>query len=390
MSRPILAGPVLAGLGACLVGLGLARFASTPLSPAVIAAAWFTPSDTAYLGAANFAGYLLGAFGGRWLVSRYPVVAVLRVMMLLAAASFIASAWPLSFLWFFLWRFAAGVSGGALMVLGPPLALSSVAPARRGVAGGIVFTGVGLGIVASGTVVPLLIDTGLRETWIALGLLSLVLTLAAWRGWPQETAPAPLAAAPPPPARGLRAFYVVYGLTAVALVPHMVFLVDFIARGLAQGLDIGSRYWVVFGLGAAMGPLLSGWLADRIGFAVALRLAFVVETALIALPAIVQNEAALIVSSLVVGAFVPGCASLALGRVHELVAGPSRPRAWSVCTIAFAVGQAGGAYGFSFLYAAFASHALLFLLAAAVLAAALLLDLLRVTVATLEPTEAMR
>lgn len=377
--------PVLAGLCACLVGLGLARFAYTPLIPAVIGAGWFAPADAAYLGAANVAGYLLGALGGRRLAARLPVVFVLRAMMLLASASFIASAWPLSFLWFFVWRFAAGVSGGALMVLGPPLALSSVPAARRGVAGGIVFTGVGLGIVASGTVVPLLIDTGLHETWIALGLLSLVLTLVAWGGWPPAAAPTPLAAASPA-SPGLRAFYVVYGLTAVALVPHMVFLVDFIARGLHQGLDIGGRYWVVFGIGAALGPLLSGWIADRVGFGMALRLAFVVETALIAVPAVLQTEAALIVSSLAVGAFVPGCASLALGRVHELVGGPSRARAWSVCTVFFALGQAGGAYGFSFLYATYGSHALLFLLGGAVLVVALALDVARVAT-RLEPAE---
>ena len=53
--------PVLAGLCANLVGVGLARFAYTPLIPALIAAHWFSPSATVYLGAANLAGYLGGA-----------------------------------------------------------------------------------------------------------------------------------------------------------------------------------------------------------------------------------------------------------------------------------------------------------------------------------------
>jgi hypothetical protein len=52
--------PVLAGLCATLVGIGLARFAYTPLIPALIAAHWFSPSATVYLGAANLAGYLAG------------------------------------------------------------------------------------------------------------------------------------------------------------------------------------------------------------------------------------------------------------------------------------------------------------------------------------------
>ena len=52
---------VLFGLYFSLVGIGLARFAYTPLIPALISAGWFSPSQAAYLGAANFAGYLAGA-----------------------------------------------------------------------------------------------------------------------------------------------------------------------------------------------------------------------------------------------------------------------------------------------------------------------------------------
>lgn len=376
--RVLLAGPILAGLCAILVGLGLARFAYTPLIPAVIGAGWFAPSDAAYLGAANFAGYLAGAFFARRLAAVLPPVTVLRVVMLLAAASFIASAWPLSFSWFFVWRFAAGISGAMLMVLGPTLALSRVPAERRGLASGLVFAGVGLGIIASGTLVPLLIEIGLPETWIGLGVLCFVLTGLAWSGWPAVPPAAPVpAGAAAPSSPGLWPFYLGYGLSAAALVPHMVFLVDFVARGLDQGLAVGGRYWVVFGIGAALGPMLFGTIADRIGFAAAWRLVFLVVTGLIALPAFVTSEPALIVSCLVVGAFTPGVAGLALGRVHELVPGPERTKAWSVCTMAFAVGQAGGAYAFSFLYALYGSHALLFLLGAAALAIALLLDLVR-------------
>jgi hypothetical protein len=38
-----------------LVGIGLPRFAYTPLTPALIAAYWFSPSATVNLGAANLA-----------------------------------------------------------------------------------------------------------------------------------------------------------------------------------------------------------------------------------------------------------------------------------------------------------------------------------------------
>ena len=51
----------IAALCALLVGIGLARFAYTPLLPALVDGNWFSTSQAAYLGAANLAGYLAGA-----------------------------------------------------------------------------------------------------------------------------------------------------------------------------------------------------------------------------------------------------------------------------------------------------------------------------------------
>ena len=55
--------PAVAGLCATLVGIGFARFAYTPLLPALVEAGWFSPPEAAYLGAANLIGYLVGAVG---------------------------------------------------------------------------------------------------------------------------------------------------------------------------------------------------------------------------------------------------------------------------------------------------------------------------------------
>ena len=126
----------LSGLCASLIGIGLARFAYTPLLPELIAAHWFAPSQAAYLGAANLLGYLAGALLAQTIAARISGVMTLRAMMLVATAAFFACAIPLSFLWFFLWRFASGLSGGVLMVLVAPTVLPHVPPSRRGVVGG--------------------------------------------------------------------------------------------------------------------------------------------------------------------------------------------------------------------------------------------------------------
>ena len=196
---------------ASLVGIGLARFAYTPLLPAIIGAHWFAPSAAAYLGAANLAGYLAGALLGRPLASRIPAPMLLRGLMLLASAAFFACAAPVSLSWFFSWRLLSGIAGGALMVLAAPTVLPHVAQRRRGIASGVIFAGVGLGIAASGSLVPLLLLGSLTQAWYGLGTLSLLLTIVAWAGWP---AGSPAVAASGAhgrrrhPTRRLRALYV--------------------------------------------------------------------------------------------------------------------------------------------------------------------------------------
>ena len=373
----------LSGLSATLVGIGLARFAYTPLIPALITARWFDPAQAVYLGAANLAGYLAGALLAPSIAARAAAATILRLMMALATVAFFACAFPLSFSWFFVWRFASGLAGGALMALAAPTVLPHVPASRRGLAGGAIFTGVGLGIAASGTLVPLLLRLGLVETWCGLGALALALTVLAWGGWPAAVNPPQ----PAPQARlergtgasvPVKALYAEYALNAFGLVPHMVFLVDFIARGLGRGIDSGTRYWVLFGLGAMVGPMLAGALADRIGFGPALRLAFGIQAAAVLVPAISRGPAALGASSLIIGAFVPGIVPLVLGRTHELIpaGGSARQAAWSGATTAFALGQATGAYGLSFLFARAGDYDRLFELGASAIVFALLIDLI--------------
>lgn len=372
----------LSGSCASLVGIGLARFAYTPLLPAIIGAHWFAPSAAAYLGAANLAGYLAGALLGRPLAARIPAPALLRAMMLLASIAFFACATPVSLVWFFVWRLLSGIAGGTLMVLAAPTVLPHVPPHRRGVASGAIFAGVGLGIAASGTVVPLLLRGGLTETWLGLGVLALLLTALAWGGWPAGAPAAPTVPAGRTPARRpawlLRVLYLQYGLNAAGLVPHMLFLVDYVARGLGQGIGGGARYWVLFGIGAIVGPVLSGHLADRIGYRPALRLVFLVQTIGVLLPVLGTGTVGLIVSSLVMGAFTPGIVPLALGRIHELL--PNDPRgqraAWSAATTSFALFQAAGAYALTFVFAqSGGDYHLLFVIGAAAFVLTLAIDL---------------
>ncbi|HTR09472.1 MAG TPA: YbfB/YjiJ family MFS transporter [Paraburkholderia sp.] len=376
----------LAGLCGSFVAIGLARFAYTPLIPPLIQAHWFTASQAVTLGAANFAGYLIGALLGRPIAHALTNRHALRLLMLAATAAFFACAFPLSVSWFFVWRLTSGVAGGAIMVLVATSILPHVPPARRGFVSGMIFLGLGLGIAASGTVIPWLLRHGLRDTWIGLGVLALVLTAISWFGWPRGDAPAAPqhAAAPraghadsPRTAFALRLLYAQYAANALGLVPAMVLLVDYVARGLGHGAATGAHDWVLYGVAAIAGPIVCGQAADRIGFRAAWRVALLLQALAVALLAVSSQTWAILVATLVLGAFTPGVVPLALGRIHELVPHDhlEQRAAWSRATTAFALFQALGGYGYSWLFAhSHENYALIFACGAVALTLALLAD----------------
>jgi predicted MFS family arabinose efflux permease len=357
------------------VAIGLARFAYAPLLPVLIAAGWFSPGDAAYLGAANLAGYMFGAAGGRHAASRLGLRPVLRGMMIAVTLSLVGCAGPFPFAWFFICRLVSGVAGGALMVLGAPAALALIPPARRGLAAGLIFTGVGAGIAFSGTLLPLLLRAGLTASWLALAAIAAALTILVWRAWPAALPPIPQGAVAPPSPR-LRAFTLSYGLCAFGLVPHMVFLVDFAVRGLGQSIAAGAGEWVLFGLGACCGPVLAGLLADRLGFAAVFRLLMAMDALFVLALAVAPGVWLLGASALLVGSTVSAISAVAIGLVHELAGTDPRARVagWSRATLAWAAGQAVAAYGFAFIYARTGQYGLLFGPAAAAIMLALAVD----------------
>ncbi|QCO05634.1 YbfB/YjiJ family MFS transporter [Azospirillum argentinense] len=374
----------LAGMAGSLVAVGLARFAYTPLVPSLIEAHWFSAADAVTLGAANFAGYLAGALLGRPLASLLPNRALLRVLMLTASLAFIACAYPLSLGWFFGWRFVSGLAGGAIMVLVATSILPHIPAARRGFVSGMIFLGIGLGIAASGTAVPALMRLGLHETWLGLGGLSLLLTALSWFGWPTSAPPQAVAAppvehAPRHEGRVLRSLYAEYALNALGLVPVMLLLVDYVARGLNHGADVGALCWVLYGAASVAGPVAVGLLADRIGYAAAYRIALLLQAVAVAALAVSGQPLVVGTATVVLGALTPGVVPLVLGRIHELLPhSPSEQRAaWSRATTAFALFQALSGYGYSYLFAhSGGSYAAVFLCGAVALVVALGTDIL--------------
>jgi predicted MFS family arabinose efflux permease len=346
-----------AGLASLFSGLGIGRFSYTPLIPALVAAGWFGPGEAAAFGAANLVGYLAGAAVALPAVRVLRLPLLMRAMMLLVAASMAVCAAQPPAVMFGAARFAAGLAGGVLMVVGPPALLASVSPGVRGRVGGVVFAGIGCGIVAASVALPLLLPLGVAVAWLGLAAGAVACAAIAWPFWPPHVPPPPPAAAPPP---GLGRLVSAYAVNALAIVPHLLLLSDYVARWLGHGVGVGAAAFAVYGLGAALGPLIGGVASDRVGFGRTLSVAIAIQALAIALPAAVRSLPVAFLSALVVGALTPGIPPLVLGRAGELAGIAAAARSWRAATIGYALAQALGGFVVAAVFARIRAHPPLF------------------------------
>lgn len=401
----------LSGLCATMIGNGIGRFAFIALMPALIQAGWFSKADASYLGVATLVGYVVGASLSDFLAIRFASRTLLRGAMLACSLSFFACAIEGAGLpWYYFWRTATGICGAVLMVLPAPVVLPRHSPTVRGRASGVVFSGIGLGAAVSGVLVPLLISgfgiaiivggttapvflfQGVAGAWVGMGTVCLVLTLLAWRHWPVEeklASAGPAAARSPLPA-DIRLTVILilaaHGLNAIGYLTHTMFWVDYVVRELNMPLATGGFFWAMFGLGAAIGPMLTGTLADRFGLKRCLIAGFIIKALSAVLPVWSSSTFALLVSSILMGIFTPGIVALVSAYTLDRVGAEHHRKAWGMATSSFAIAQAAGGALMAFAATRLHSYHPLFCISAAALVGSVVcIAMIRETSAVQEP-----
>ncbi|CAM3916479.1 YbfB/YjiJ family MFS transporter [Deinococcus frigens] len=244
------------------VALGLARFAYALMLPIMQDSLGWTYTQSGGLNTASAVGYLLGVATGAGVGRQLGLRRAFLLGMLITALALLASGLTGSYPWMLLWRALAGVTGAVTFVTGGALA-AELASAHDPRSGGLIvggyFGGVGLGIVASGAVVPALLAAGVRwqGAWWAVGALALAACAYSRRStqgmggrvkgsgsgsaglnlvplWPTLTA---------------------YFLFGAGYVSYMTFVIAFL-RGEGLGSGAVAAFWMV--LGAAV--VASSWV----------------------------------------------------------------------------------------------------------------------------------
>ena len=176
------------------VAQAFGRFSYGLLLPAVRDDLGISNTMAGLVGAANVGAYLLGTMFVAWATSRYRLLGVLRLGLVLSttgrlAASFANSPYGLATA-----LFIAGIGGACVWIPAPMIAADALPPAQRGLAIGLMGSGIGLGVafvsVLGGSVRASQGDQGWTSVYFIMavaGLTVLLGVLAAVRH--QQAAP---------------------------------------------------------------------------------------------------------------------------------------------------------------------------------------------------------
>lgn len=240
--------------------VGVGRFAYALVLPAMQADLQLSFAQSGILGSANTAGYLAGALISHRVLTavgyRFGLYGALLLQTLALILLVIAP--PYSVI--VLLRLIQGVLGAFVFVAGAALLLASGA---RSLSLGLYFGGVGIGIIASSLVLPLF--STWQDAWALLGVLSLILSLAAFAALPSLREPGPPARGAEGSLRPITAAMVAYGLYGAGYIGYMTFV--------TTGLNVPlAPFWATLGVGALLTGFAWGPVMERLGAVRSLRL----------------------------------------------------------------------------------------------------------------------
>lgn len=343
---------VLTGLAlGVTVTNGFARFAYGLLLPAMKAEMGWTYAQSGWLNTANAFGYIVGAVLTMILIHRVAPSRLFAFGLTFTTLSLLATGLEAALWWQTLWRVLAGVFGAMSFATAGALTaqLFRDDPKRNALAIAILFgSGGGLGIVLAGAALPLMIayfgNASWPMGWIVIGIASLIfLPLGLWSARQLHAAPQGDTRTSPLPIRRMLPELAGYAGFGLGYIVYLTFLSAWMTEQAASAGFI-SLVWVILGLCISASPIV--WRPILARHASGLPLAMILTGIAIgsALPVILPNGPALLISAVIFGLSV----FMAPGAVTNFSRQNLPPESWgaaiSFFTVVFAVAQTIGPY----------------------------------------------
>ncbi|WP_073252125.1 YbfB/YjiJ family MFS transporter [Shimia gijangensis] len=330
---------------------GFARFAYGLLLPAMKSEMGWNYAQAGWLNTANAIGYIVGAVATMILIHRASPSRLFAFGLLATTLSLLATGLYAALWWQTLWRVLAGVFGAMSFSTAGALTaqLFRDDPKRNALAIAILFgSGGGFGIVLAGAALPLMLGTfgygSWPFGWVMIGATSLLfLPLGLWAARQLHAPRQADSKAPPLPIRRILPELAGYAGFGLGYIVYLTFLSAWMTEQSASAGFI-ALVWVILGLCISASPIV--WRPILARYASGLPLAMILTGIAIgsALPVILPNGPALLISAVVFGLSV----FMAPGAVTNFSRQNLPPESWgtaiSFFTVVFAVAQTIGPY----------------------------------------------
>lgn len=332
-----------AGIFSLILTIGVARFAYTPLLPVMQAQTELNDASGGWLAAINYIGYLLGALIASQLNDLHLKDRLYRIGIFVAIVTTAGMAVTENFyLWAF-FRFFAGLTSAAGLLIGSGLVLNWLMRHNYRSELGIHFSGVGLGIAFGAIVVELAyVHFNWSEQWWILTLFACLLAIPAlaWLPRPDSTTQTTAGSTlvdKPPSNTFMYLMMFAYFCAGYGYVITTTFIVDIVEQQPAlEGK--GALAFMILGLSAAPACFVWDRIARKTGVLLALLCAYLVQIIGILLPALSDNLAVVIISSILFGVTFIGIVSLVLTMAGRFY--PTKPaKLMGKMTLSYGVAQ---------------------------------------------------
>lgn len=347
--RPNMMITVLCGTLTSLVVIGFARLAYGVILPSMRADLGLSYQQAGILGTVTALCYVCFVLAGGLAAARWGARASILfgmgvVVLGFAGLTVVSDFWSIALL--------MGLQGfGTAFAFAPMVALLATwYPDKRGLVIGCMSSGVGLGMLVTGMLVPWLFsvfgEQAWRVSWGVFGGVALLVTVMIAlfvRNPPQATTGLEGRLQPEEKwlvYRNPRVLIVAstYGIIGLGYIVQTVFMVSFMVET-GHSEAIAGRYVAMMGLlSIAAGPLW-GWLSDHWGRGNALAVSIFLVVLSMVLPLMGQTLPYFFMHFLVIGVSINGLFALIQTSATDQVAPRYIPVAFSFATLFFAIGQ---------------------------------------------------
>ena len=334
------------------VTLGVGRFAFTPLLPLMLHGGALDLRHGGWLASLNYAGYFVGAIS--CVALRMAPAKIVRGGLVATVLLTLAMGLTQQFWIWAVVRFVAGAVSAWTFVFASQWGLRRLAQLGANAWGGVIYTGPGVGIIATGLFVSAAGGLGARTGWIGFGLISALLAVFVWSTFGEDMrALAPRAASSATSTtssvahearegRRADAFWLVllYGVPGFGYIITATFL-PVIARHALPGSAWPDLFWPMLGAALIAGALLAARFPLHWDNRLMLAGAYVVQAVGIALGIVWPNAAGFSFGSVLIGLPFTAITLFAM-REARLLRGEHAASLMGYATAAYGIGQIAG------------------------------------------------